>query len=243
MYRFKSIPIELPCTIQFESMEEPPNIRLQNLRKRKGFKSAADAARAFGWRESTYRSHENGTRDLSRNAARKYAAAFGCTIDELLKSHNGGPDYDNTVKRALAIRPLPRLAWGMVDGQALDQRIEQPESYSSVPGEIEVGNRAFVIDNQDDSMVDVEGRIGISFRPGNLLIIDPDKEITPGAFVIAEVPDSPQWVFRQYRVIGYENGESVVHLVPFNSSYPTYKLVGEHSDMIVGVLAGRLDTF
>jgi hypothetical protein len=52
------------------------NERLQHARRRKGFPDATSAARALGWNENTYRSHENGTRGIKRSAAKRYAAAF-----------------------------------------------------------------------------------------------------------------------------------------------------------------------
>lgn len=50
--------------------------RLKAARQKAGFTSAADAARAFGWTESAYRHHENGTRDFGPDAAKKYGRAF-----------------------------------------------------------------------------------------------------------------------------------------------------------------------
>jgi SOS-response transcriptional repressor LexA len=222
-------------------MKETPSERLQRLRRRHGFEHAADAARAYGWKETTYRAHENGHRDISRNAARKYAAVFGVTVDELLEGHTGDPDYERTVKRALAIRTLPRLDWEMAQSETLDQQLGSARDYSSIPADILVSNRGFTLVNEDDSMVDVEARYGVSFRPHNLLIIDPDRDPGPGDFVIAQVKHSSRWVFRQYRVVGYEDGNPIVHLVPFNPTYPVYKL--SKDDRIIGALAARLDTF
>lgn len=50
--------------------------RLRDARERAGFPSAKAAAEAFGWTESAYRHHENGTRTFDVDAARRYAAAF-----------------------------------------------------------------------------------------------------------------------------------------------------------------------
>lgn len=50
--------------------------RLRLAREKRGFSSAQEAADHFGWTVSTYRSHENGTRGLTQEAARKYGAAF-----------------------------------------------------------------------------------------------------------------------------------------------------------------------
>lgn len=58
--------------------------RLQEARKEAGYKTATDAARAFGWNENTYRSNENGQRPPSRQAAVKYARAYRVSVDWLL---------------------------------------------------------------------------------------------------------------------------------------------------------------
>ena len=58
--------------------------RLRRLRIAKGYETAADAARAFGWNEHTYKSHENGVRGIKLPAARKYAAAFGSSAAYIL---------------------------------------------------------------------------------------------------------------------------------------------------------------
>lgn len=50
--------------------------RLEEARKRAGFKLAVDAAKAFGWNENTYRSHENGHRGMRFDVLDRYAKAF-----------------------------------------------------------------------------------------------------------------------------------------------------------------------
>ena len=55
-----------------------PHPRLRSARIRAGYETAAEFAREFeGIEEGTYQSHENGTRALSIDAAKRYAAAFG----------------------------------------------------------------------------------------------------------------------------------------------------------------------
>ncbi len=63
--------------------------RLRELRIKKGFSTASDAARAFGWNEHTYKSHENGIRGIKLAQARKYAAAFGSTAGYILAGGAG----------------------------------------------------------------------------------------------------------------------------------------------------------
>jgi len=53
-----------------------PFERLQDARRKAGFKSPTDAARAFGWNEVTYRAHESGLRGIRNDAVLRYSKAF-----------------------------------------------------------------------------------------------------------------------------------------------------------------------
>lgn len=64
-------------------MSNVPADRLRALREKK-YETAKEAADAFGWNEVTYRSHENGTRNIPLHTARKYALAYGTTASYLL---------------------------------------------------------------------------------------------------------------------------------------------------------------
>lgn len=68
-------------------MKEPGD-RLRELRVKKGYATTADAAAAFGWNENTYKSHENGERGIRPDVARKYAAAFGSTMNYILSGES-----------------------------------------------------------------------------------------------------------------------------------------------------------
>ncbi len=59
---------------------DTPHQRLRLAREQAGFARASDAARAMGIEEPTYLGHENGSRGLSRAAAR-YARFFGVSLD------------------------------------------------------------------------------------------------------------------------------------------------------------------
>lgn len=65
-------------------MKSTPSARLREARIRRGFRTAADAIRNFGWVESTYRSYENGTRPLGIEEATAYGRAFGVSARWLL---------------------------------------------------------------------------------------------------------------------------------------------------------------
>lgn len=61
-----------------------PNQRLVRAREKAGYQTASEAARAFGWNENTYRSHENGERGLRLDVAARYARQFKCSLFYLL---------------------------------------------------------------------------------------------------------------------------------------------------------------
>lgn len=225
-------------------MTEQPGDRLRKARENRGFRTAKAAADAFGWNPVTYTSHENGSRGLTRDTARKYAHAFGTTIDYLLGIKSPNKDFTDTAKRVLAFKTLPRLDWQiMAMGENLDQRIENAENFRSIPSEQEVSKRAFALDNIDDSMLDKDGSAGKSFSEGDLLVVDPEAETNPGDFVIAQVSDCDRWVFREYRISAYENGKPIIRLTPLNKAYPTYEISPDQPGQIIGRLMGRYDRF
>jgi DNA-binding XRE family transcriptional regulator len=58
--------------------------RLREARQNSGFSSASAAAKAHGWRVSTYIAHENGQNDYNPERAEIYAKAFKSTAEWLL---------------------------------------------------------------------------------------------------------------------------------------------------------------
>lgn len=75
-----------------------PFERLQQARVQAGFDNATDAARAFGWNQSTYISHENGTRGLKPEVVERYAKAFRVPPEWIL--------YAKGKKGPLETRPI-----------------------------------------------------------------------------------------------------------------------------------------
>ena len=72
------------------SLDSPAD-RLQWARIRHGkYYTPTEAARAFGWPVSTYLGHENGDRNPSRNAAKRYARAYNVRWEWLLEG-DGAP--------------------------------------------------------------------------------------------------------------------------------------------------------
>ena len=69
-----------------------PYERLREARKRANFPTGAAAATAFGFKQVTYRSHENGTRGFSTEDAARYAKAFKVDAAWLLALGGNPPE-------------------------------------------------------------------------------------------------------------------------------------------------------
>lgn len=115
-------------------MSETPAERLRRARLARGYATAADAARAFGWPTSTYTSHENSTRGLRRDAARRYSQAFGIPLHELLEIPRGPDPVDSVpvvAKSAVGVWRDIRLDVGQNTARALDVVIPSSDSGES----------------------------------------------------------------------------------------------------------------
>lgn len=77
-----------------------PNERLRQARRNAKFETAADAARAFGWKESTYNSHENGNRGFPASRAPSYAKAFRVREEWLLFGRGEMMSGEDSARRA-----------------------------------------------------------------------------------------------------------------------------------------------
>lgn len=90
--------------------------RLRNLRVKKGYANASDAAKAFGWNEHTYKSHENGIRGIRPDQAKKYATAFGSTASHILYgtgSDSGGKGLTTTINHIANVPLVGRISAGV----------------------------------------------------------------------------------------------------------------------------------
>lgn len=90
-------------------MTEEQGKRLKELRLKRGFDNAADAARAYGWPVTTYQAHENGSRGVKLDIARRYAKAYNSSAAYILtganKSHADGSPSVNAVTNVGIHRP------------------------------------------------------------------------------------------------------------------------------------------
>lgn len=92
--------------------------RLKAARIRAGFPSAMGAAKYFGWKTSTYASHENGSAAIRPFWAALYAKAFGTTPLWIISGVDDGDGNEAVRLASLArsrttnINPTPRPMFG-----------------------------------------------------------------------------------------------------------------------------------
>ncbi|RAI42801.1 hypothetical protein CH341_17560 [Rhodoplanes roseus] len=119
---------------------ESPSDRLSRARERAGFATATDAARRHHWNENTYRSHENGSRDLSRKAAEKYAKTFKVSSGWLLYGEGGGVEEHG---RLMSVPLVGRVGAGAIthlfaESQGPFDEIDAPEEMTEETVAVEI---------------------------------------------------------------------------------------------------------
>lgn len=81
--------------------------RLVEARRNAGYVTASEAADAHGWAKPTYLGHENGSRGLRIDSAKKYAAAFRVGLSWLLNGTGDAPGSDGSeAERLLVIKGI-----------------------------------------------------------------------------------------------------------------------------------------
>lgn len=168
--------------------------RLKKAREQAGYKTAAEAVRRFGWNLSTYRSHENGQRNIPRETAPDYARAFRVSPEWLLLGRG-----------TAGKKPVPLVGFvgagaevfAIDDGGFLDE-IEAP------PG---IGPSAVAVQVKGDSMYP-------RYMEEDTLIYDAHVPLpnADGQECVVALPDGRRFV-KVVRV----NGQGTVTLESFNA--------------------------
>lgn len=163
--------------------------RLRNARASYGIKSASAAAERFQWPVSTYRSHENATRNFNELDADKYARAFQVSPQWLWSGRGNKNETAQTVDAEVS--PPQRVL--QYSGRMLDVKgiaaasdrghyvftSQIVESVACPPALDRVAD-AYAVYVQNDSM---EPR----YFAGEILFIHPGKPPRKGDFVLVQI--------------------------------------------------------
>lgn len=102
--------------------------RLRFARQRLGFDTAKQAIDRFGWVEATYYGHENGSRGLTRAAARRYAKAYRVSLDWLLDGRGeiASPEVQKIFDQISLLDPEVAAALGVLTRALVAARAPRP---------------------------------------------------------------------------------------------------------------------
>ena len=177
--------------------DEARRLRLRKTRIGAKYKSAREAAHLLGLKESTYRAHENGGRELTEQAAMRYAEKFGISYDWLwsgiepetnLRSRNVQKDTERPLPNGLtpiipkaqdsSFLPIRGRAQGgdggavVLDGSVMD--------YLAGPSNLDHSSGAYGIEVIGDSMMR-------RYRPGEIVWVNPNRAVHKGDCAVLHV--------------------------------------------------------
>lgn len=153
-------------------MSTLPSDRLRAARIARGFESAAEAARSFGWSEVTYTSHENGIRGIRKDVAERYGKAF-CVDPATLLGFNTSTHFD----AVHGVHVIGSASWGLWRDTRMSTALSP--AVVDVPRQPNATDRRAVIVS-DDSVNKV-------MASGTFAIFEPVPDLralTTGKFVV-----------------------------------------------------------
>lgn len=153
------------------------------------------------------------------------------TRDRLSSISDPKQNFDqNAIPAFVGKRAIPVIS--AIQAGALKEITEPYEvgdGFATVYTDDSYSKWAFALQIEGDSMLP-------EFRPGDIVIIEPEWEPRPGEYVAAK-NGKDEATFKKYRQRGVNgNGEMIFELVPLNDDYPTMR-----SDVtpltVIGVMA------
>lgn len=188
----------------FSAMEDKrigANIR----RIREGLRmSMSELARRSGVNKGNLSRVERGRLGISLEKLHDVALALNLRDASILLQ-----DESNVAMVPSQAHKLPILSWQ----QAGSMRVSGPQDgpmQEYALFNITASAETFALRIENDSM---SPRLNV----GDIIAVDPKKEVTPGCLVVAQVGDSK--LLRQYRELGHQKGKPVFELVPLNPLY------------------------
>lgn len=127
------------------------------------------------------------------------------------------PTEINTYTSQQAIHLVPMITWSqMPSWRQMDQA---PSEF--IPLFYPATAQFFALRIYDEAMTAMFGNV-VSFREGDIIIVDPDKTAKPKDYVIAVLPNQPLALLRQFQMV--ENQPS---LKPLNPHYPSLSITDD----------------
>ncbi|OGO92827.1 MAG: hypothetical protein A3F10_04860 [Coxiella sp. RIFCSPHIGHO2_12_FULL_42_15] len=132
--------------------------------------------------------------------------------------------------------PLIPLHGANISKTKLAEIIEGLSPYSKTEPKISLDERISVIAGQNTFAVIIEDTsMSPDFKPGDTIIVDPEKKPRPGEYVIAHIKKSGENIIRKYRETNNpESQEPRIELNSLNTDWPTVFI--SKGDIIIATL-------
>lgn len=108
---------------------------------------------------------------------------------------------------------IPIFSWKQAAERLSANQLRVKGNFEYIPHFYTDQSHWYALRVQGDAMVSANGLK--SFHEGDLIIVDTDKEVKYGDFVIAVLPNAKEATFKQYMIDG-----GVKYLKPLNTQYP-----------------------
>jgi SOS-response transcriptional repressor LexA len=127
---------------------------------------------------------------------------------------------------------LPIFSWEEIAASINNKTIKQVGKRESIPYFYTEESSWYALKIKGDSMIAAQSQIK-SFYEGDIIVIDPDKAVTHGSYVIALLRGANEVTFKQFVIDG-----GVRYLKPLNPQYPIIKI--EKDTYICGTVTACL---
>ena len=142
----------------------------------------------------------------------------------------GSDDLDEDGQRWDTTRVVPlisKVAAGQWGDAADPYPVGKAEKFIGVDDEYGEGTFALTVDGE--SMLP-------RFLPGDLIVVDPAVEPTPGDFVVAKREADDEATFKQYKLRYESDVLREIELSPLNDAWPRLVIDRDHPGRVVGVM-------
>jgi SOS-response transcriptional repressor LexA len=145
------------------------------------------------------------------------------------------PHTPNKTNATAINKSIPILTWEQITDFIDVDNLEFDEPKEFIPNHYTDQTRWFALRVKGDSMIAPLAQKN-SFYENSIIIIDPDKTVSNGDFVIAQLPKTKEAIFKQYVVDGGKR-----YLKPLNPQYPLIEI--DDKTHLFGVIIQSLTMF
>lgn len=212
--------------------------RIAIAREEKGW-NQSEFARELGVTPQSVQAWESGKNTPRPQKMAQIAALLGRTVGYLMGDIGaiGSSEPSNIAPGPDTKGMIPLISWVQAGSwsEVVDlYAVGDAEDWLPCPANH--GSRAFALRVRGESMYDPHGRR--SFREGDIVYVDPDRQHENGSLVIAKLTDSQEATFKQL-VIEDEKR----YLKALNPAWPERMMPINGSCHIVGVVFSKVELF